>query len=284
MKCLTGLTVAGFLDLLPAFKAAYEADLAQRDAQRSPPRQRERGAGQKGVLPQIADKLVFILFYFRMYPVQMAQGFFFGMGQPQANDWIQRLSPVVRTALGYDLQLPARTPQDIKALLETCPGLEFIIDGPERPIRRPKHPARQKSNYSGKKKRHTRKNNVISARRTGKIKGLSPTVEGKRHDKKRADEQQWVYPEGSKVWNDTGFQGYEPLGGQTFQPTKKPKGRELTPAERLTNAALSKQRIGIEHSLGGVKVFRNLRQGFDDLVIEIACGLHNFRLDHRLTA
>src|SRR5260221_13581010 len=122
MKCLTGLTVEGFMALLAPFEAAYAADLRHRDEQRAAGRQRARGAGQKGVLPKLSDKLVFILFYFRHYPVQMAQGFFFGMGQPQANDWIHRLSPVLRAALGYDLQLPARSPKDIKAMLKTCPG------------------------------------------------------------------------------------------------------------------------------------------------------------------
>jgi hypothetical protein len=291
LKCLTGLTVEGFQALLPAFEVAYEADLARRDAQRKVPRQRERGAGQKGALPALADKLVFILFYFRVYPVQMAQGFFFGMGQAQANAWIHRLSPVLKTALGYDIQLPARTPQDVKAVLATCPGLEFIIDGTERPIRRPQDRERQKAKYSGKKKRHTVKNNVIIDKRTGKIKGLSPTVEGKRHDKKLADEQDWEFPKASKLWKDTGFQGYEPKNTQTFQPTKKPKGRDLSPEEKSLNKTIAHERIAIEHSLGGVKVFRivhdifrNVRLGFDDLVMDIACGLHNFRLDHPLTA
>lgn len=291
LRCLTGLSVEGFLALLPAFETAYEADGVQRDEQRHTPRQRERGAGQKGALPHLADKLVFILVYFRLYPVQMAQGFLFGMGQPQANEWIHRLSPVLRAALGYDLQLPARRPRDIKAMLESCPGLAFIIDGTERPIRRPKDTEHQKANYSGKKKRHTRKNNVITAKATGKIKGLSPTVEGKRHDKKLADEQDGAFPPGSSLWKDTGFQGYEPKDVKTFQPTKKPKGRDLSFEEKATNRVISKDRIGIEHSLGGVKVFRivhdvfrNVRDGFDDLVMEIACGLHNFRIDHPLTA
>jgi hypothetical protein len=80
------------------------------------------------------------------------------------------LSPVLKAALGYDLQLPARRPQDIKAILETCPGLEFILDGTERPIRRPQEAVRQKANYSGKKKCHIRKNNVITDKPSGKIK------------------------------------------------------------------------------------------------------------------
>ncbi len=291
LKCLTGLTVEGFLALLPAFATAYEVELTQRDERRGIPRQRKRGAGQKGALPDIADKLVFILFYFRQYPVQMAQGFFFGMGQPQANEWIHRLSPVLQAALGYDLQLPARRPQTIRAVLEACPGLEFIIDGTERPIRRPTDGERARANYSGKQKRHTRKNNVITNKRSGKIKGLSPTVEGKRHDKKLADEQDGAFPLGSRLWKDTGFQGYEPKSVETFQPTKKPKGRDLSLEQKVANRLISSERIGIEHSLGGVKVFRivhdvfrNLREGYDDLVMEIACGLHNFRLDHPVTA
>ncbi len=291
LKCLTGLTMEGFQALLPAFAAAYEVALNERDERRGMPRQRERGAGQKGALPHIADKLVFILFYFRQYPVQMAQGFFFGMGQPQANEWIHRLSPVLKAALGYDLQLPARRPQTIQAVLESCPGLEFIIDGTERPIRRPQQLDRQRANYSGKQKQHTRKNNVITDKRTGKVKGLSPTVEGKRHDKKLADEQDGAFPPGSTLWKDAGFQGYEPKNVRTLQPTKKPKGRALSLEEKVDNRLISSQRIGVEHSLGGVKVFRivhavfrNLREGYDDLVMEIACGLYNFRLDHPLTA
>ena len=291
LRCLTGLSLAGFRALLKDFRAAYEADLTARDQQRAKPRQRRRGAGQKGALTSIEDKLLFILFYFRLYPVQMAQGFLFGLGQPPANEWIHRLTPILNQALGDEMQLPARQAKDIEQILAACPGLEFIIDGTERPIRRPKDQYRQQQTYSGKHKRHTVKNNVLSDKRTGKIKGLSPTVEGKRHDKKVADDQALTFPPGSKLWKDTGFQGYEPAGVETFQPTKKPKGRDLTTQQRQTNPAIAKQRIGIEHSLAGVKVFRivhdvfrNLRLGFEDLVMETACALHNFRVDYPLTA
>lgn len=223
--------------------------------------------------------------------MQMAQGFFFGMGQRQANEWIHGLSPVLRAALGADLPLATRTPKSIKAVLATCPGLEFIIDGTERAIRRPKDKERQTAHYRGKKKRHTRKNNGITDKTTGKIKGLSPRVEGKRHDQKLADAQQWECPQGRKLWKDTGFQGYAPENVQPFQPTKKPKGRELSPEQKRANRLIPQDRIPIEHTLGGVKVFRivhpvfrSMRDGFDDWVMELACALHNFRLDHPLSA
>ena len=37
---------------------------------------------------------------------------------------------------------------------------------------------------------------------------LSETVEGKRHDKKLADDEGHQFPHGSKLWQDTGYQGY----------------------------------------------------------------------------
>ena len=290
-KCFTGLNLKAFNQLQPAFGQAYEEALERRDEQRSEPRQRKRGGGRKGALPGIEDKLVFILCYFRLYPIQVLQGYLFGMGQAQANEWIHVLTAVLNQALGYEKQLPARQAKDIEQVLAACPGLEFIIDGAERPIRRPKDRDRQRQHYSGKKKRHTVKNNVVTDKRTHKIKVLSPTVEGKQHDKKLADEQAIPFPPGSKLWQDTGYQGYQPEHVETFQPKKKPRGGDLTPEEKERNAQIASQRISVEHSIGDVKVFRivhhvyrNMRQGFADLAMETACGLYNLRVDHPMTA
>ena len=289
-QCFTGLNLAAFYELLPSFEQAYQADLEKRDKARKTKRQRERGGGRNSALQSMEDKLLFILFYFKVYPVQEVQGYVFGMGQTQAGAWIHRLALILNQALGYEKQLPARKTQDIEQILKMCPDLEFIIDGTERWIRRPKDKKKQPENYSGKKKRHTVKNNVVTEKRTKKVRVLSATSAGKKHDKKLADEQSIPFPKGSKVWKDTGFQGYEPAGITTYQPMKKPKGKELSIEQKQKNKELSKERIGVEHSIGGVKVFgivhdiyRNFRAGFDDLVMETACGLHNWRLDFRLT-
>jgi len=69
---------------------------------------------------------------------------------------------------------------------------------------------------------------------------LSQTYEGKRHDKKIADEENPTYPEDIGVYQDTGFQGYAPDGVKTFQPQKKPKGKELTPEQKEYNRRVSK--------------------------------------------
>jgi hypothetical protein len=280
-----------FSQLLNDFGQAAEQSWHQQEGQRRQPRQRQRGGGRKPTLVRLEDKLVFILFYFKFYPTQEVQGFLFGMGQPQANEWVHRLTPWLNAGLGYEQQLPARQAADLEQLLAQCPELEFIIDGTERPIQRPKDPQRQREHYSGKKKRPTVKNIVVSEKRTKKVKGLGRTQPGQKHDKAASDEQDYRFPKGSKLWKDLGFQGYEPAQITTYQPKKKPKGGELTPAEKDQNQAISRERIGIEHSLGGVKVFRivhdiyrNHKQKFEDLVMETACGLHNLRLDYPLMA
>ncbi len=290
-QSFTGLTLAAFSQLLVAFERAYEQALDQHDARRSSPRQRRRGGGRPATLATPADKLLFILFYFRVYPTQEALAFFFGFGQPQANEWIHRLTPLLNAALGSEQHLPARKAADVEQILAACPGLEFIIDGTERPIQRPHDADRQRTYYSGKKKRHTVKNIVITDKRTKQVKGLGRTQEGKKHDKAATDEESYQFPDGSKVWKDTGFQGYEPEQTTTYQPKKKPRGGELTQAEKDHNRAIARERIGVEHSLGGVKVYRivrdvyrNHREKFEDVVMETACGLHNLRLDYRLAA
>jgi hypothetical protein len=291
LKNFTGISHRGFKKLKIAFARASTEDLAEREGKRASPRRRRAGGGRHGALGTLEDKLVFILFYVKYYPVQVVQGYFFGMGQPQANEWSHRLTPVLNQALGYECQLPARQTQSAEAVLKVCPGLQFIIDGTERPVRRPQDADQQRQYYSGKKKRHTVKNNVVSDKRTGKIIVLSPTVPGKQHDKSLADAQNLVFPPGSQLWKDTGFQGYEPPNVMTFQPTKKPKGAELSPTDQRLNTQISQGRIGVEHALRGVKVFhiaaqtfRNFRLGFDVLVMQICCGLHNFRLDFPLAA
>ena len=114
-KTLTGLSTEGFKQILPSFEEAWKADLDRRDARRV--RRRRRGGERKGRLADTADRLVFILVYFRLYPIQAVQSLLFGMSQPQANEWVHRLTPFLNAALGHQQQLPARQPRDLEAVL-----------------------------------------------------------------------------------------------------------------------------------------------------------------------
>ena len=240
LQSLTGLTVAEFESLLVSFDGAWQAYVEANYINQA--RLRSYGGGRKPHLNNIQDKLLFILVYFRLYPTQEVQGFLFGIGQPQAHEWVHKLTQVLNQALGYNKQLPEREPSRLEAVLNQCPSMEFIIDGTERRLNRPKDKEAQKEYYSGKKKSHTVKNNVISQRR-GKVVFLSDTYEGKKHDKAICDEEDYRFPERSKLWKDSGFQGYEPAGVTTFQPKKKPRKQELTLLEKQRNQEISRERI-----------------------------------------
>ena len=136
--------------------------------------------------------------------------------------------------------------------------------------------------YSGKKKRHTVKNNVL-VNAKGEIVLLTATCEGKKHAKKIADEAAFTLPEGSMLYQDTGFQGFALEGTTIFQPKKKPRGGELTDDEKERNRAISHIRIRVEHAIADVKhhrivkdQLRNWKTSFRDKVMETCCGLHYF--------
>jgi hypothetical protein len=121
-----------------------------------------------------------------------------------------------------------------------------------------------------------------------KILFLTATVEGKRHDKKLADESNYTLPAGSHLAQDTGFQGFGLTEVTILQPKKKPRGGELSDLDKHINEWHSSLRIRVEHAIGGVKRYRivkdkirNWKDGFRDSVMEICCGLHNFRLNFR---
>jgi hypothetical protein len=282
---LTGLKSQEFEALLPSFAAAWDAFI-QETFQREG-RKRAMGAGRKANLRALEDKLLFILVYFRLYPTQAVQGFLFGMSQSQTNEWIHRLTGVLNQALGYERQLPEREPANLEAVLSACPSLEFLIDGTERRINRPKDKADRKTYYSGKKKTHTVKNLIVPDR-GGKVRYLSDTYEGKKHDKAIADEEDLRFPPGSTLWQDSGFQGFTPEGVTIQQPKKKPRNGSLTAIDKLNNQSISSLRVEVEHHIGGIKrcqilvqPFRNWVDHYVDDVMETACGLHNFRLTHR---
>lgn len=145
-----------------------------------------------------------------------------------------------------------------------------------------------KSNNIVEKKAHTDKNLLIVNTQTGRVLYLSPTVPGKVHDKKIADQQRIRYPAAATLGKDTGFQGYEPDGVFTYQPKKKPSGQALDGLDKFFNRLIAAVRIRVEHALAGVKrcrivldPFRNTKADCSDLVIEVACALHNFRLHCR---
>ena len=288
LRTLTTLDPGEFERLLVAFDAAWQKQRGER-THAGQTRQRKPGGGYKGTLPTAQAKLFFVLFYFKCYPLQEVMAVLFGLSQGQVSHWVGELTPLVNAALGRELLLPARKPADLAKLLAEVPDVLLLIDGTERPIRRPKNQDDQKGDYSGKKKAHRKKNLLVTRER--EIIYLGPTSPGSVHDKKLADESGLSFPPESLVLEDSGFQGYEAPGAPTLRPKKKPRTRELYPAEKALNQLLSRYRVVVEHAICGVKrcrivldTFRNWRKGLVDEVMLAASGLQNLRVTTRVAA
>lgn len=117
---------------------------------------------------------------------------------------------------------------------------------------------------------------------------LSQTYEGKVHDKKICDEEELFFPNGIILYQDCGYQGLKPDGVDVRMPTKKPKGKDLTKEQKEENRLLSSKRVLIEHVNCGIKrcrivkdIFRSWINEWRDMVMLLACGLHNFRVKCR---
>jgi hypothetical protein len=218
----TGITDEEFQALLPTFEKCYQLALPQKPKPTRKRKQRARGGGRQGKLPKISDKLLFILVYQKTFPLQVMHGLQFGLSQGQVNHWIHRLLPVLQQSLSEMGMRPERDGQRVSALLEAGKGgANLSLDATQRSLQRPVNKDKQREKYSGKKKTHTDKNLLLANENTKKIVYLSKTVEGKKHDKKLAEESQITYPQNASLTKDTGFQGYEPTGVLNQQPKKR---------------------------------------------------------------
>src|SRR5688500_3619348 len=167
MKALTGLSQAQFYFLLPVFSAIYQATQQQRYAEglTSGTRRRKPGGGTKGKLPTMAEKLLFVLYYYKTYPTFDVLGTQFAMGRSKANENLHKLSPILYDTL-VDLELmPYRelgTPEALKAALQ---GVDHvIIDATERAYRRSQEDAKQREHYSGKKTAYAQEHRHVPPR------------------------------------------------------------------------------------------------------------------------
>ena len=119
LRAITGLTEEEFTALLPHFEHALGAYLQDRTIDGQPRTSRRYSPYDHGPLPTMADTLLFMLTYVKQNPIQEVQGQLCGMSQSNANTWIHLLHAVLNQALAHQERLPARTANDLAALLRT---------------------------------------------------------------------------------------------------------------------------------------------------------------------
>ena len=154
----------------------------------------------------------------------------------------------------------------------------LIIDCTEQPIQRPSR--KQQIWYSGKKKRHTIKTEIVITE-NGRIVSVSKPAPGRVHDfeiRRRGP----PLPTSSHIYADSGYQGLQEYHPAIDIPYKKSKKKPLTTEERDYNHALSSFRVRVEHSIGRLKFFKVLSERYRyprnryACKISIVAGIANF--------
>jgi hypothetical protein len=142
-----------------------------------------------------------------------------------------------------------------------------VVDVTETPIERPKR--RQRQFYSGKKKRHTLKCQIVIEQTTGAI-ICTFFGKGRRHDFKLfAASGVHFHPETQSL-QDKGYQGIQKLHTNSLLPIKKPKGGQLSVQDKAYNCRLARRRVVIEQvirlrrseALRCLKIFRILAERY----------------------
>lgn len=192
----------------------------------------------------LEDHLLVMLILYRCHITQDFLALLYGVDKATICRALQRIEPLVQKALGVKRAI--RVSQE-----EVC---ALLVDATEQSVQRPKR--KQKCWYSGKKKRHCIKNEIITSE-AGRIISVSPSAPGTVADitiRRRGP----PLPENARIYADSGYQGYHNDHPAIDIPYKKSKKHPLTKDEKHYNKALSRFRVRVEHAIGRMKRFRIL--------------------------
>ncbi len=261
-RSLTGLSVGVFDDLAAdVLPAVADAEFARRDR---PDRDRAVGAGHPfGLGP--ADRLLLAVVWLRVYPTHAVLGYLFGVSETAARRVLTRTLPVLAAAGKDTMRMPdpgKHARRNLPALLEGTPALAVLVDTFEQPTHRPKRCHR--AYYSGKKKRHTLKAQVGVDEETGRVVHVPPSVPGPTADLNLLKRSRLLgcRPRGVGVIGDKAYIGAGDLrpGVACGTPRRKPRKKPHPPGNRRYNRAVSRRRIGVEHTIRRLRVFQALTQ------------------------
>jgi hypothetical protein len=309
---VTGMNLHQFQTLLPQFEHAYNK--FERRRKRTvvvTGKKRQRRIGGAQFANDLSDRLLMLLFYYRLY---LTQEFMTLLFRAENKSVVCRAIQLMRPVFASVLPVPDKARQRILSLAdkeqkrrkkrigtvdefrEAYPELTFIIDGVEQPKRKPKAPVKRKSDYSGKKKRHTRKQLVIGTP-SGIIVDQSPSVGGRAHDFKvfKDDHAARSLCEEFKdyrvtIYGDSGFDGMSAMGlPVTVRLNERARrNHPLTRAQKKLNRLRSSTRIEIEHTFSrrkkyriAAETYRNRDEDYDQ-TMNIVGGLVNLRAYDRI--
>jgi hypothetical protein len=137
--------------------------------------------------------------------------------------------------------------------------------------------------YSGKKKRHTLKTQVVVEQRTGEI-ICTAYGTGHTHDFHLFKTSQVTFARSQICLADKGYQGIVKLHSKSCTPSKKPHSAAFRSAHRQYNRLLASWRVVVEHVNRRLKIFRILAERYRNrrkrfgLRFNLIAGLLNYEL------
>lgn len=306
VKALTGLPAETFWELVKKVKAHLPEYEHQRHER--PDRQRAVGGGRDFDQP-VVIRLAVVLTYLRLHIPQETVALLFGATQSDVSRELRRLLPLIVDLVPapevWELveEDAVLTPDQVLDLAQLA-DQRALVDATEQQVYRSQDPEKRKADYSGKKKMFTRKTQFVTDGQH-KIVAISEAVPGAKHDKKLSDEVRTLerLPDGCEADADKGYQGLaqqvtlvtvrnaetgaeQQVPRLTVQtPIKKPKGQELTDAQKAFNRALNAIRVRAEHCIGWVKNWAIIATRFRcahtiyTLVMQVVGGLVNWQTE-----
>ena len=192
----------------------------------------------------LEDHLLVLLIACRCHTAQDFLACLYGVNKSTISRSLKRIERLAQGVLGVKKRI-ALAPEEAESL---------VIDCTEQPVQRPQR--KQRRWYSGKKKRHTVKNEIIIAER-GRIVAVSDDAPGRVHDIE-ARRRGPPLPKDAHAYADSGYQGYQKDHPSLEIPCKSSKNKPLAKDEREYNHALSRFRVRVEHAIARLKTFRIL--------------------------
>src|SRR3954470_22073338 len=131
----------------------------------------------------LRDRFLMLLVYYRLYITYTLSGFLFDLDQSTVCRDIQKIEKLIRECVPipqkiYGITKRLKTTEEVE---QYFPGFLAFIDSTEQQIPRPTDNKRRKIYYSGKKKKHTVKNQLM-VNNHGYILHKVGYKKGRRHD------------------------------------------------------------------------------------------------------
>src|SRR5271170_1144239 len=233
-RSLTGVDVATFDTMIERLRPYWQKRVVE-------PKNR---SGRPWGVGGLEDHLLVLLILYRCAITQDFMACLYGVDKAAICRSLRRIERLAAQVLGVK--------RSIRVSREEAEAM--IIDCTEQVIQRPSR--KQRCWYSGKKKRHTIKTEIVVTEK-GKIVGVSKPAPGRVSDitiRRRGAK----LPKGSHAHADSGYQGLQHDHPATDIPYKKTKKKPLTRDERTYNHALSRFRVRVEHRIAKLKSFRML--------------------------